>query len=140
MALFCILSLGLYVYDNYTQPIMYEIGREIRKIKNKFVKCNFDTFMTSLWRHFCPFYRFSRYFTRKVICEPEDLPCNNINGNLSRTKFIRKSGKNVKKFEKFHVHPFVTSLWRHFKRLCNFTIKNRKIFNSNRMEMANTFF
>ena len=116
MALFGNFSLRLYVYDNYTQPIVYEIGREIRKKIMKNPKCNFDTFMTSLWRHFCPFFRFSRYFTRKVTCEPEDLPWNTINGNLSGTKFLRESEKNIKMFEKFHVHPFVTSLWRQFKR------------------------
>ena len=58
MALLGISSLGLYVYDNYTRPILYEIGREIRKIKNKLVKCNFDTFMTScdvIFAHFIGF-------------------------------------------------------------------------------------
>ena len=118
-----------------------ESDEKSEKIKNKFVKCNFDTFMTSLWSHFFPFYRFSRYFTRKVTCELEDLPWNNINGNLSRTKFIRESEKKTLKRLK---NSMSTLLWRHYdvilNVLCNFTIKNRKIFNSNRMEMANTFF
>ena len=140
MALFGISSLRLYVYDNYTQPIVYEFGREIRKKRNTNPKCNLDTFMTSLWRHFCQFFKFSRYFTRKVKCEPEDLPWNNINGNLSRTKFLRESEKNVKCLK----NSMFTILWPHYDEilnvLCNFTIKNRKIFNSNRMEMANTSF
>ena len=110
------------------------------KQNKKIVKSNFDTIMTSLWRHFCPFYRFSRYFTRKVICEPEYLPWNNINGNLSRTKFIRESEKKFKSLK----NSMFTLLWRHYdvilNVLCNFTIKNRKIFNSIRMEMVNTLF
>ena len=48
MALFGICSLRLYVYDNYTQPIVYEIGREIRK-KQKQIQ---NVILTLLRRHY----------------------------------------------------------------------------------------
>ena len=81
-----------------------------------YVKCNFHPFIASLWRHFCPFLPFWRYFTRKDTSEPSELRWNNINGKRSCRKFVEESEKTVKFFEKRHLSPFVTSLWRNFKR------------------------